>query len=211
MEHPASENITKPFLRERLGTWTPMYITRSASCTCKISRGTLTTDARNIWTRELSRRSAILNVSRNPRKRIEYCIAFEQSTNCSIITISRCTPDTQRWRSAGAAGRGGGRMPEANWNSTVRGQGTYRRVPQPSATVLPVLPVNCGEGRASSSAVRHGIQGVTEYTCPSPRLRCGGWIRDNWAPRWRSHNMGDDIAAALLTSASRRFAQLSPS
>lgn len=64
----------------------------------------------------------ILNVSRDPRKRIGYCTAFESSTNCSIITISRCTPDTQRWRSAVAKGEA-----RANVGSKLKFNGSGAR------------------------------------------------------------------------------------
>ena len=124
-----------------------------------------------IWTRKSSRR-VILNVFRNPRKRIGYCIALVPSTNCSIITISRCTPDTQRWRSAGA-------MEDRSWDGgecrkqiEIQQFGgkepSYRRVPQ--LATVPVLPVITA-GKVDSGAARHGIQEVTE-------CRARRWGRD---------------------------------
>jgi len=128
-----------------------------------------------IWTRKSSRR-VILNVFRNPRKRIGYCIALVPSTNCSIITISRCTPDTQRWRSAGAmedrsCGMGVNAGSKLKFNSSGA-----RNLSEGAATrhCAGIAGYNCGEGRFGRSTTRYS-RGY-RMSCSSLRPRCGGWI-----------------------------------
>lgn len=105
--HEVLENAIKLFLREEAFPRFRGALHDPRVC-AKVSpsRDMLTTAS--VGARELLRCLAILNVFRNLR--IRYCIAPEPNTNCSIITISRCTPDTpqRRW-SAGA-----GECPEAN-------------------------------------------------------------------------------------------------
>lgn len=193
-----NENLIKLFFRERFlrGTLHGQRAVRNIT-----SRGTLTIWTATIWTHELSRRLAILNVSRNPRERIGYCIAFESSTNCLIITISRCTPDTQCWRSAGAEdGAGANAGSKLKFNSS----GARNHLSE-GATTVPVLPVNCGEDRP----VQHSIQEVTEYhACRRGWDVVAGYAtieyRDEGYTIW-----GSTLPQRYWRRLSRRFAQLS--
>lgn len=131
-----------------------------------------------------------VNVTRNPRKRIGYCIALKPSTNCSIITISRRVPDAQRRRFAGEKGRG--RMPRKQIE--IQQFGARIVSERAAATVwtvaaVPVLPVNYG-GRPSCGARCRTVFRGLPNTVPTAAEteRCGDWIRDNWAPGWRLRN-----------------------
>lgn len=125
---------------------------------------------------ELYEHKHAVNVSRNPRKRIGYCIAFGPSTNCSIITISRRVPDTQR-RGKRRGRRGGGQMPRKQIEiRSSSEQGPYRS--ESAQPPSPVLPVNYGEDRAVCGT-RYGtvFRGLPNTAAETER--CGDWIRDN--------------------------------
>lgn len=145
-----------------------------------------------------------MNVTRNPRKRIGYRIAFKPSTNCSIITISRRVPDAQRRRFAGEKGRG--RMPRKQIEIQQFGA---RIVSERAAATVPVLPVNYG-GRPSCGAVRYS--GGYRIPCspppPPPRLRdvATGYATIEHRDEGYAIREGDDAAATLLMLVSRRFA-----
>lgn len=127
-----------------------------------------------------------VNVTRNPRKRIGYRIAFKPSTNCSIITISRRVPDAQRRRFAGEKGRGRMRRKQIEIQ-----QFGARIVSEWAAATVPVLPVNYGRRPSCGTRCRmvfRGLPNTVPAAAAAETERCGDWIRDNWAPGWRLRN-----------------------